>query len=75
MRIVPRHRKETTMRKKPTCQNVEQLDLFVPPPRRPRWDQLPPAAKEKLTELLAELLRVQRKRNARPAHAGEAADE
>ena len=47
------------MRKRPKAQNVEQLDLFVPPPQRPIWGQLPPPIKQKLVELLGDLLRGQ----------------
>jgi hypothetical protein len=75
MRIVPCNRKETTMRKKTKTPTVEQLDLFVPPPQRPTWTQLPLPVMQKLTELLAELLREKRRRRASPANTKEVADE
>jgi hypothetical protein len=75
MRIVPRPSKETTMRKRTKTQTVEQLNLFVPPPRRLTWERLPPPVQRKVTELLAELLGGRKNQNAKPASAKEAVDE
>jgi hypothetical protein len=75
MRIVLRLPKEAPMRKKRETQTVEQLDLFLPPPRRPTWAQLPGMAKQKLTELLAELLREKHRQKASLANAKEVIDE
>jgi hypothetical protein len=63
------------MRKKVKTPIVEQLDLFVPPPQRPTWRQLPPAVRRRLIELLAELLRGKGKPKASRAKAKEAVDE
>ena len=54
---------------------AEQLDLFVPLPQRPTWTQLPQAVKDRLTNLLAELLREKHGQKASPTNAKEAADE
>ena len=37
-----------------------QLELFRPPPPGPTWDQIPPAAKQKVITLLARMLREHR---------------
>jgi hypothetical protein len=50
-------------------------DLFTPLPQRPTWDSLPPAVMQRVTELLAELLRGQHAPGPRPAPREGAADE
>jgi hypothetical protein len=64
-----------TMRKTIKTQALEQLDLFVPPPRRPTWGLLPERVQVKVTELIAALLGEEQKQNANHPREQEAADE
>ena len=45
------------MRKRaPSPPNLEQLDLFISTPERPRWSQLPARDRAEIVALLAEML-------------------
>jgi hypothetical protein len=50
-------------------------DLFTPLPQWPTWDSLPPAVTQRVTELLAELLRDRHVAGPLPAPRKGAADE
>jgi hypothetical protein len=63
------------MRQTRRAKTLDQLDLFLPPPQRPTWDQMPAPATRKVVELLAELLRQHRARKPLPASRKGAADE
>jgi hypothetical protein len=45
------------MRKRaPSPPNLEQLDLFITTPERPRWSQFPDRDRAEIVALLAEML-------------------
>ena len=50
-------------------------NLFTPVPQKPTWDSLPSAVAQRVTELLAELLRGQHLPRLRPTPQKEVADE
>jgi hypothetical protein len=54
---------------------VEQRDFFVPRPQRPTWWNLPAEVRQKMVQLLAQLLRDHRNRPTAPANGKEVADE
>jgi hypothetical protein len=63
------------MHKRRRLQKSYLPDLFTPVPQRPTWDNLPLAVTQRVTELLAEIIRGHRTLRILPGLRKGAADE